>query len=280
MIIWVHDVLFSKERHDLDLLTLFRNVADRRHTLLIATHPNAPRHRRAAPCFDQWLETLPASLQSKVRLIRKQVQGISANASVRNTTRLLVAARKLPDGVEDCEISLAEAVRAAAQPLYLLVEDQINDAAFLRQVMSPRWRRKMEQWEKNGQLRYENGGGIDSMRRLVKFYAQDEKARLAFGLPTKLWWLTHFIIFDHDGDVAERPSASSKDVMKLCKNANLLNRCHRLERRTQENYIPKEAMQVIAEYRLTDVKDREKMLDLIDHHYDQSQSCHFKGVEK
>ena len=66
--------------------------------------------------------------------------------------------------------------------------------------------------------------------------------------------------------------------MKLCENANFLNRCHRLKRRTQENYLPKEAMQAIAKDRLTDRKDCEKMLDVIDTHYDRNQNCHFVKV--
>jgi hypothetical protein len=144
--------------------------------------------------------------------------------------------------------------------------------------MSPRWRRKLKQWEENGQLRYENGGGINSMKRIVDFHAQDNNARLAFGLPANLWWLTHFVIYDHDGDVVDRPSDSSRKVEKSCKKAYAQNRCHRLERRTQENYLPKEAMQAIAKDRLTDAKDREKMLNLIEQHCEQNQDCHFVKV--
>ncbi len=277
MFFWLHDALFSENQHDFDLLTLLRNAAVRRHTLIISRHPNAPRQRRTAPCFEQWLDAFPTPLQAELRLIRERLEQISPNATVRGTSRLLIAIRNPPDGVKGCRVFLAEAVRAAAQPLYLLVEDQINDAAFLRCVMPSRWSKKLLQWEKNGQLRYENGGGIDSMRRIVDFHSQDEKARLAFGLPTKLWWLTHFIIFDHDGNVADNPSPSSTKLEKLCKKACAVNRRHRLERRTQENYLPKESMQAIAEERLTDSTDCEQMLNLIDQHCNNSK-CHFIKV--
>ncbi|MCI5141851.1 MAG: hypothetical protein D3909_09035 [Candidatus Electrothrix sp. ATG1] len=269
MIIWVHDALFSKERHDPDLLTLLRNAAVRRHTLLISTHLNAPQPRQITPCFEQWLESFSNPLQSEIRLLHERLKDIPPNATARGTTRLLVATENLPDEVEGCQVSLAEAVRAAAQPLYLLVEDQINDAAFLRQVMPPSWRKKMQKWEKSGQLRYENRGGIHSMKRLVDFHSQDSKARLAYGLPAKLWWLTHFIIFDHDGDAAECPSEDSKSLGKSCDEGCRLSHYHRLERRTQENYLPKKAMEIIVEEGLSNQSDREEMLRLIEQHHEQ-----------
>ncbi|CAK8711710.1 MAG: hypothetical protein CDV28_11550 [Candidatus Electronema aureum] len=277
MIIWLHDRLFANDRQgDLALLTLLRNAAARGHTLIISNSPNSPFHRRSSSYFEQWISTFPVRLEEELKLIRQQLMIVSANSTVRGTGRLLVSARKIPDGITGCQISLEEAVRAAAQPLYVLVENQINDAAFLRRVMPPVWSKKLLQWESEGKLRYEHSGGIDTMRNIVMFYTQDDKARLAFGLPAQIWQLGHFIIYDHDGKNAENPSQSSMDLKKIC----VQNRSHRLLRRCQENYLPKEVMLAIIEKRITDPNDRIQRRIKIDQHCSGGDQRHFTKLDK
>lgn len=245
MIVWVDDNLFEHGARDVDLVALLRNAAMRRHTVIISTDPALPRSERTSPCFDRWRESLAPRLQTEIELLRMRLDRVSANSVTRGAARLMITPRELP-GVAGCRLNLEEAVRAVGLPLCILVENQINDAAFLRKVMPPAWRERLGEWERRGELRYENGGGAPVVAALLRFHADDKNARLFFGLPAEAWRLLHFVVFDHDGDCQQSPGDQSATIAKACKDAQMESRSHRLMRRDQEHYIPPEALQALV----------------------------------
>ncbi len=279
MIVWMDDALFSGTSRDVDRLALLRNAALRRHTLIVSISPDMPWGARRSPHFDAWIASLPNRLQAEVAMLRERSDRISVNAVVRGVKRVLVSATDISAEHSGCWLSLEDAVRAVAQPLHILLENQINDAAFLRRVMPPVWRKQLEAWERRGELRYEHGGGLSVMTALVGFFCQDDHARLAFGLPAELWRLVHFLIYDHDGDRAETPGEGSRLLEGACDRAGMKKHHYRLKRRNQENYLPIEAMRQIVNTRITDPEDRTRLISLIDAYELLYKARYFKEME-
>ncbi len=275
MMIWVDDALFDEPFRDVDRLALLRNAAMRRHTLIVSASPNETRGLKKFPLFDAWRNALSPRLQSEVGQLCWRLKRVSVSAVTLGAPWLLVTQRPIDPKVTGCRLGLGAAVRAVAQPLYILVENQLNDAAFLRRVMPPVWRERLETWEKHGELRFENGGGISEIAKLVKHFSVDDHARVGFGLPAEIWWLVHFAIFDHDGDRLDRPSAGAKKATKACKDANMSGRYHRLERRDQEHYLPKEALREIVNRRETNPDNQERLLHKLDEHFASGEGRHF-----
>ena len=174
---------------------------------------------------------------------------------------------------------MEEAVRAVVLPTYVLVENAISDRAFLRRVMPPAWHARLDAWERAGQLRYENGGGITVMRAIVEKHGDDVYARQAFGLPSKLWCLVHVVVHDHDGDDADDPSPEARALARACRGAGLGGRSHELRRRDQEHYLPREALEAIAERRANG-DDREKLMRKIGEHMAQGERRHFEELPR
>lgn len=165
----------------------------------------------------------------------------------------------------------------AAEPL--LLENQINDAAFLRRVMPPVWRKQLEAWERRGELRYEHGGGLPIMKAMVEFFCQDDHARLAFGLPAALWRLVHFLIYDHDGDRAETPGEGSSLLEGACDRAGMKNHHYRLKRRNQENYLPIRAVRQIVDKEISDPTNHKRLTEKIDAYAAMGKEKHFENLE-
>jgi hypothetical protein len=275
LILWVDDALFDGPVRDVDRLALLRNAALRRHTLIVSATPTAPWGARPTPHFDSWLGALPTRLRAEVRLLRERTNRVSANSITRGAPRLLVAEHPLEDDLLGCWLPLTDAVRAVAQPLHILVEHQINDAAFLRRAMPPAWRRRFQQWEQRGELRYENGGGLPVMAAIVEYFTNDVQARLAFGLPADVWRLVHFIVFDHDGHSRDHPGEQAGKLTRCCADKGMKERSHRLKRRDQEHYLPLEALKMIVKKRITDATERGRLLEALDEHFALGEERHF-----
>ncbi|MDK6079985.1 hypothetical protein [Massilia varians] len=123
--------------------------------------------------------------------------------------------------------------------------------------MPPIWRERLAQWESQGQLRFVQGGGNGEIARLIEFHLVEDNCRRAFGLPSDMWSLTHFIIYDHDGDHPLRPGEGARKLDRLCKDKMLY---HRLERRNQENYLPISVLEQLVSTRVTAISDQRRLL--------------------
>lgn len=249
MIIWIDDAIFSGKVAQIDCLALLRQAAMRRHTVLISGDPlqclpnatsNATVH---APHFTVWRNSLSLALQAEVELLRQRLAMVPANAVARsNMQRMLVSEQSWSLTHACCQIDVATALHALAQPLHILVENQINDGAFLRATMPADWREKLRQWEARGQLRFVQGGGITEILKFIQRYSQNQHAITEYGYPAEMWWYLHFIIYDHDGDSATKPSSEAEQIDEFLRASLKSKRAHRLRRRCQEHYLPQQAM--------------------------------------
>jgi hypothetical protein len=241
MIIWFDDAIFSGQVAQIDCLALLRQAALRRHTVLISDDP-LQCLPSTMPNFTAWYETLPVGLQAEVDLLRERISLASANAVVRSSTQRILVSERHWALSQTCQIDVATALHALAQPLHILVENQINDGAFLRAVMPSDWRNKLQQWEERGQLRFVQGGGITEIKKFIERYSDDQHARTAYGYPAEMWWYLHFVIYDHDGDAEEMPSSDATAIYEFLQTKQRSKQGHRLNRRRQEHYMPKDAM--------------------------------------
>ncbi|QQZ30662.1 hypothetical protein HMY34_18945 [Thiothrix subterranea] len=245
MMIWMDDALFSGSRY-IDCLSVLHNAAIRGHSLTISNDPSA---RRGSPNFDEWKRSLSEKIKHEVDNILDKLKVIPSNIADRGfSKRLLITNREFSIS-NVCFVRLDEAVRAVSLPLHILVENQINDAAFLRHVMPPDCREELEKLERRGQIRYIQGGGLTEILKLIKFHIKDDNSRLVFGLPADVWKLLHFIIYDHDGKTSDSPSYDSKKTYLICEDNDMLHRSHRLMRKSQENYIPVDALKEIVNFK-------------------------------
>lgn len=281
MVFVVDDALFDGRSRDVDLLALFRSAAQLRHTLLFASIPVslAVSPRRDSPSFARWLAALPNRLQSEVKLLQERCARINA-ATIAVGNNWIIVSRDVCTVANACRLTLEQAVRAAAEPLHLMVENQINDAAFLRRVLPPAWRQRFEDWESAGQLRYQNGGGLPVMISLVQYFTDDANSRRSFGLPGAVWKLVHFLIYDHDGDEPDRPGDAAGNLQRCCRDLGMERRNHMLARRDQEHYLPPEALREIVAKRLhTRPQERDDLLQKIEQHC-KDDNRHFAPLPK
>lgn len=241
MIIWVDDGLFGPGFLDVDRIALLRGASTRRHTLIISDNPRDTRKNRVKPSYTQWLQSLSAGLQAEIELLVQRLSIVTANAVARGAERLLVSAQPWPN-VPGCLLTLKEAIRAVTLPTSVLVENALNDAAFLRRAMPPVWAQRLDRWERQGLLRFEHAGGITVMKQILEHFGDDENSKRAFGLPSRLWRLVHVLVYDHDNN-----HKNTRELDESCASHEMKSRAHCLKRKKQEHYLPREALEAIVE---------------------------------
>ncbi len=237
MIIWLDDELFAPDHaNDVDRIALLREAHRRRHTLFVSDSPGRPDASR--PNLEKWTRALSQPLGSETEALLAELRLVPADALAYGSPWVCVPGPKRAAIENAPALSVNEAVRALGHPLTILVENQLNDGAFLRAMMPPPWSARLEDWERTGQVRFGNGGGINVLHALIEHHCDGRGSARGFGLPAEVWKLLHFIVVDHDGPKPDAPSADSKRVGSLCQERGLSQRFHRLERRCPENYLP------------------------------------------
>lgn len=238
MIIWFDDALFDGSVRKLDMLALLRQVAQRRHTLSISAAPFPIQGDK--PAFSGWRDELPQALQKEVDLLLEKTSLIPSQAvAFANGQRILVSHRTWNLTYAHCVLSVEQALHALAQPLHLLVENQINDGAFINAVLPQDWQNQFAKWIASGQIRFMQGGGITELIKFVGKYASaDENTLRSYGYPAAIWRSLHFVIYDHDGDAAHTPSPDSLTLERSLAKCGMDRHGHRLQKRKQENYYP------------------------------------------
>ncbi len=278
MIFRVEDAVFAPGAElEVEKLSLLRNAARRRHTLLVLKDPYAAAEKQEQPDFDRWRDTLAKPIRREVDLLLESLRRVSANAVARGAEYVLVLRQPgANDRFDGCCLSVGQAVRLASLPLFVLVENAINDGQFLRVVMPPAWRNRLREWEESGELCFENGGGVSVMKKIVERFADDEQPVGPFGLPPAAWRAAHFVLFDHDGDRRSSPGVQAKILENACLGLGLKTRRHMLKRRNQESYLPREALeQILGQKNLPDFKE-----DLAAHYAKPEEIRHFAKLPK
>lgn len=223
MIVEIQDEVFrqSAPRNDAALLDLFLLGFERRHVVRVVPTGSCVN-------FTAWRTRWGAHPVAEVVRIAIE-QGIR---DPRDRKRIRVVARSESDWHDRVpRLSVYDAWRLAHEPLAVVTEGVQAEPWFLRRALIAHreWRREIEDALMRGWLRFDLGGGLGNMRLRMEFELT-EFARHRY-----------WVLFDHDGDAAARPSAESERLRRSCKEAGVVH--HVFKRRMVENYLPREVLE-------------------------------------
>jgi hypothetical protein len=254
----------------IDLLAFLRAAAARAHSVMIVEDVLGSTTQEAV-LFTEWQGSLSAILQREVSVLADVVRRISPNAVARGSKSIAVPFRRADLEVTDPShmvLTLPAATRLAGLPLFVMVENGLSEAAFLRQAMPAYWQAKLLEWVESGYMHFENAGGNGEMQRIIENFASGQSID-PLGLGAAAWRSAHVFLCDRDSNVMDgRPSLATSKLIKACKKAGLLERLHVLKRRGQESYLPREALTaIVLEKTKTNPEQRTQMLELIANHF-------------
>lgn len=259
-----------------DLITLLRAAAWRGHTLMVVDD-QAYAEADTLAVLTPWANDLTNTLRSEVKWLLEAVERISPNAATRGSTCIRVERNPVErhNPQYQAHLDLQAAIRLAAMPLLILVEDALSDGEFLRRTLPKRWRTKFSEWERDGFVQFEHGGGVGGLKRVVEHCARGPGDPL--GLGQAVWRCAHLVISDRDSadEQTSTPSTAVTQLRTSCNNAQMADRLHVLLRRDQESYLPREAVDHIIASK-TDATLREQMTALIDQHFTRPTRHHAK----
>lgn len=118
-------------------------------------------------------------------------------------------------------------------PFLALVEDSESDRGFILAIASTEQRRRLEELERVGALRFENGGGITNMPKRIAAELRRP------GAIHKIW-----VLSDTDGMQPGQISAQASKLLNHCQTQCVAH--HQLMRRSIENYITIDALRIWA----------------------------------
>lgn len=224
--------LFDDAKTDaLALLDVLAAGVEGRHVVLI--DPPLRTSAAAKTSFQRWIDRLLAADGSIARSLRDHYERQSTRddrASLRSEIRI-VAADRSAWTARPPRVTPRDAQRITREPLTVVLEDAVNDGAFLLALTAVAGDAgtRLRDGLSRAWLRIVHGGGIGSIPRLLR--ALDEE-------PTRR--LRCHVIVDHDGDTPGAPSGSSLRVEEECAERDVP--FHRLRRRAIENYAPRKAL--------------------------------------
>ncbi|WP_137151791.1 hypothetical protein [Devosia sp. FKR38] len=189
------------------------------------------RHRIAIsdesdPAFKAWL----ASRLEQDRHEWEFVLDSALLASAREPARLEIeiVPANLPSNwnSDPPQLQLAAAINALDKPIRVIVENGLNDRAFLLAMATNEHRSALEHAERSGFLEFSNGGGITTLLQIIVASCSSRGSDSI---------RTHVLV-DSDALQPNAPSEQSENVRSFCDSK--LVWCHQLERRAIENYLP------------------------------------------
>lgn len=222
MIVIVDDDVFaSGHERPLQLVGLFELGFDGPH--LIQTSP--PWDPSESLSVNDWLSQQSQALREHAELVLNV--GLEEEIRFPRTVTVRVTNESEPSWGPNPRLPLAEALRYLKRPLRLLVEDAVNDGAFLKAVAYEQWRDALEQAFDACWVEVEHGGGIPRMLPRVKEFGASDRLRL-------------WVLFDSDAREPGCPSEESRHLSEYCDDYHIAY--HQLRRRAAENYLPLPAL--------------------------------------
>lgn len=218
------EVFASPERSDAELLDLIHLGFLGRHELRLNPSWNGRNDRLQAV---GWSKQWPRDVQAEVNLAF--TRGLRSARAARHA-QIEARGSSYWQGSPP-RLTLRDGWELAHMPLSVLTEGARAEPWFLRRAWhsDPAWGRALRAAEAQGWLRFELGGGLDNMESQIEDAARDGRRA------HRLW-----VLFDHDGDVADAPSEQSESLRMLCASGDIAH--HQLERRDVESYIPDQAL--------------------------------------
>lgn len=234
----VNQDLFSEESNDPQLWTMVLAILAHEHTLLLCP---SWRSNAEQPVHRFLVRTNSRALNFLTR--RALERGLDELRSGLRDQQIF----RVGSSTEKREYPLAEAIRLAWTPLWLVLENGRNDLAFLRRALPALHRAWLDRQLTRGQIEVPPSGGTGELDMLLQrcfttpensvFPSQEAIQQAERRRTARLW-----IMFDRDVDSQDiqQPSKTSLRLQELAKKAQIP--CIPLGRRTMENYLPRSVL--------------------------------------
>lgn len=207
--------------------------SDDRHPVSAWLARNGWRHDPPSPIAESIAEHLRAGIERAADLDRDGVPHLRVIAGVTDWRR--------------GRLSMADALMLLGRPLMLLVENDVNDGAFVRRFGTPNQRASLEAALDGHHAQFVNGGGIDAIRAALDAYEDPT------GRDTWLGRLRTWVLLDRDGAAHDwrleddkKSGPARQQLERLSSDAALAAPWpltgHQLHRRAIENYVPPRAL--------------------------------------
>lgn len=251
MMVWLDDEVFAGGSEAPRLLSLCLVLAHRGHSVVVKPRPQATAS--ASVHVDGWLRSQSQTLQ---RLLGPVLGRPGTFDSLAPGAWSAMSCAE-PDFVVTAEpgrwrnavaLDIELAVRVLGQPLRLLVENLVNDGAFILRTMPPRLRAKLVQWIRSDRVAFENGGGVTVLEGQFRALGLGGAVAELVGMPPAAWRRLRFPVFDSDGNKQDLKPANGRIALAKLVDPSL-RRVHRWRRRDAEHYIPRKALESIISTR-------------------------------
>lgn len=251
--------LFAGPRsYSLELLAIIGLCFEGRHALLVEP-PYYPDQQH--PEVTPWLRALPEQLREEVQYaLEAGPVAASQYTSSRPCIRVEEVAHCLWE-TEEPVLTPDIALRLLRSPLKLLVENRRSDGAFLRKMMSPKYRKSFEEALEKGWLEVENGGGLGELKKRVEG-AVSQRNMLECG---RMW-----VMFDSDAREPGKASKEAEGFLRYCRQCHQESglpwlpwpvSAHMLERRSIESYLPLKSLQGWASMGGPEAEERRRKVE-------------------
>lgn len=228
MRITIDTTLFLDDRHSVGLTNLLCGAVRRPHQLLVGPHG------RDRVTFEHWLGRQGAGLHAPLRaLLDRSLDPEFTRAPPEVALRVSEADdERVDDRGRNATVSLRRAIELTEMPLRLVLENGVNDAAFLRKAAPPgELRDWLEYAVAQRWIEFINGGG-SFLHRLLASYGPWQRLRAWALCDAEAWTPRSISGIDHRQVATFRTEAARAPRVPL----------EVLERRAIENYIPLSAL--------------------------------------
>jgi len=216
MIFILTDEIF-KPQHSTDILALISGAARSNRHYVVPADPSSQS-------FLSWLTSLGVNLEPGVSSTLDANLRFIASSRAKRTRKVSAAA------TGQSTIALSHALQLVHAPLSIYVENSRNDRSFLLSVCTDSQNDYLTKLERNGEIRFINGGGISEL--LQQLDAEHQNGILR---PEE-----SFVLFDSDSLLPGRISDQAAALKEKCEQLNLKHQC--LKRRAIENYLTKSTL--------------------------------------
>lgn len=142
--------------------------------------------------------------------------------------------------------NIEESIRYFSQPLYILLENNKNDAFFVKALFNHiDTDKKLQEFEENGWIVFENAGGCKNVANFMKGFLSSFIDLAARNNRETYDYLKLFILLDSDKNyMLQAIKSEYESLIDYLEGINLNeDNYHILEKRMMENYLPDEVFQ-------------------------------------
>lgn len=222
------DVFTQAADTAMELVELLNMGRHKRHRILLGPPPH--------DAYQAWTAARQPAERELFKSILEQCLDAESRTPADLGIRIVADARA--NAGADPTFLLHDALQLLRAQFRVVLENHLNDRAFLMAAASDEDRAVLEEAEERNWLRFDNGGGLEGIVSMLS-------ANTPGGLASERSRLRAFILFDSDRLAPATEAKKSDPLARQCASCGLdvPRRYHQLRRRAIENYLPVEALE-------------------------------------